>query len=62
MRHFRPCSHAAIAYMALQGVDSVMSLSHLHGLDLNDTQCDWPSLLHLRVVVILGLGSIWAAD
>lgn len=44
---FSSRSYSAIAYMALRGAASVKSTSHLHGHDLNDASCDWPSVLPL---------------
>ena len=35
------------ARTALRGAASVRSTSHLHGHDLNDGRCDWPSVLPL---------------
>lgn len=40
-------SAAAIAYMALRGADSVKSTTYLHGRNLNDARCNWPSVVPL---------------
>lgn len=46
----------AIAYIALRGAASVKSTSHLHGHDLNDGRCDWPSVLPTRACDGLSAG------
>lgn len=46
-RTFSAAAILRIAYIALRGAASVRSTSHLHGHDLNDARCDWPSVLPL---------------